>query len=210
MAAQLICLRHAESEPPIWDSSRGTVGGGAPPDPPLTQRGRREAKAAAHRLLGKRPQKVFVSEALRSRQTGAIIASYLGAQIEVVPALAEASMGRGDREPRKPGLAADVLRQWIVCGNLSVRLMDGETGHEVALRMKSAFSEIAAECHDSLAIVVGHVASLTVGVGAVCHNGPALWGKPLPHATPFVLTVSREGWQVQWPDTSPQNVLPCD
>jgi hypothetical protein len=60
MATQLICLRHAEAEPPIWDSSRGAVGGGAPPDPPLTERGRRQAEAVAHRLLGKRPQKVFV------------------------------------------------------------------------------------------------------------------------------------------------------
>ena len=208
MAAHLICLRHAEAEPPIWDSARGTGGGGAPPDPPLTERGRRQAKAAAHRLLGKRPQTVFVSEALRSRQTGEIIASYLGAQLEVVPALAEVSMGSGDREPRTPGLAADVLRQWIVCGNLSIRLMDGETGHEVALRMTSALNEIGATCHDSLAIVVGHVASLTVGVDALCQNGPALWGKPLPYATPFVLTVSSEGWYVQWPDSSQQRVIP--
>jgi broad specificity phosphatase PhoE len=94
MATQLICLRHAESEPPSWDSSR-------------------------------------------------IIASYLGAQIDVVPALAEVSMGSGDREPTKPGLAAAVLRQWIVGGDLGIRLMDGETGHEVALRMKSALTEIS-------------------------------------------------------------------
>ncbi len=119
-------------------------------------------------------------------------------------------MGRGDREPRKPGLRADILRQWIVDGNLSVRLTDGESGHEVALRMKSVLNEIAAKCHDRLAIVVGHVASLTVGVSALCHNGPALWGKPLPHATAFDLTASSEGWQVQWPDSSQQNVLPCD
>ncbi len=202
MAAHIICLRHAEAEPPIRDPSRGTPGDGAQPDPPLTPRGRRQAKAAAHLLLGRVPQKVFVSEALRSRQTGAIIASYLGVQIEIVPALAEASMGSGDREPRKPGLAADVLRQWIVDGNLSDRLMDGETGHAVALRMEGEFQRIAAECCGSLAIVVGHVASLTVVISALCHNGPALWGKPLPHATPFLLAVDSEGWQVQWPDSS--------
>lgn len=203
MAAQLICLRHAESEPPLWDTSRGTGGGGAPPDPALTQRGRRQATAAAQRCLGTGPQTVFVSEALRSRQTGAIIAASVGARVEVVPALAEASMGRGDRAPRQPGLAADVLRQWIVCGDLSAQLMDGETGQEVALRMERALHEIAAQCHDRLAIVVGHVASLTVGVSALCQNGPALWGRPLPHATPFVLTGSRGGWHVQWPDSSP-------
>ena len=202
MNAQLICLRHAESEPPIRDSSRGTVGGSVLLDPPLTQRGHRQANEAAHRLLGKKPLKVFVSEALRSSQTGAIIASYLGVQIEVVPALAEALMGGSDRELRKPGLAADILRQWIVYGNLSARLTDGETGHEVTLRMKNVFNEIGARCHDSLAIVVGHVASLTVGVSTLCHNGPALWGKPLPHAKPFVLTVSGECWRVQWPGSS--------
>jgi len=210
MDAQIICLRHAEDERRIWDSSHGTVGNGAPPDPPLTPQGYRQAKVAAHLLLGKVPQKVFVSEALRARQTGAIIASYLGVQIEVVPALAEASMGRGDREPRKPGVAADVLRQWIVDGHLSDRLMDGETGHEVARRMTSALYTIAAQCCGSLAIVIGHVASLTVGISTLCRNGPALWGKPLPHATPFLLTVNSEGWQVRWPDASQQSVLPCE
>lgn len=149
---------------------------------------------------------VFVSEALRSRQTGAIIASLVGAPIDVVPALAEASMGSGDREPRAPGLAAEVLRQWIVWGNLSARLTAGETGHEVALRMQRALNDIGEQCHDSLGVVVGHVASLTVAVSALCQNGPALWGKPLPHATPFLLTVSSEGWRVQWPDASYQRV----
>lgn len=210
MATRLICLRHAEAEPPVWGASHGTVGDGSQPDPPLTQRGRRQAETVAHRLLEMRPRKVFVSEALRSHQTGAIIASHSGAQIEVVPALAEVSMGRGDREPRRPGLAAEVLRQWIVCGNLSVRLLDGETGHEVGLRMESALREIAATCHDGGAVVVGHVASLTVGVSALCHHGPALWGKPLPHATPFVLTASSVSWQVQWPDCPQTNGLPGD
>jgi len=211
--ARLICLRHAECESPVWDPPRLTMDGGTPPDPPLTERGRQQARAAAHRLMGKRPEKVFVSEALRSRQTAEIVASCLGAQTEVVPDLAEASMGRADLKPREPGLAtvrSDVLRQWIVDGTLSARLPDGETGQDVALRMKAALNDIGARCQDDLAIIVGHVASLTVGVSALCHNGPALWGRPLPHATPFELTVTSEDWQVQWPSSSQESVLQGD
>lgn len=200
MDAQIICLRHAEAEPPDWDSLDGTVAVGAQPDPSTDpRRGRHQAKTTARLLQGAEPKKVFVSEAVRSRQTGEIIASYLGAPVEFVSALAEVSMGRVDRDPENLGLRAQVLKQWIVCDNLSERLPDGESGHSVATRMRSAFCEIATNCQDSLAIVVGHVASLTVGVSALCGSGPSLWNKPLPYAVPFPLTLGSNGWRVQWP-----------
>ena len=199
MNARLICLRHAESEPRIPDFSSGTADRSALADPPLTQRGCSQAEAVGHHLAAEKPEWLFVSDALRSRQTGEIIASFLGARIEVVPALAEVSMGRGDREPDQSGVRADILRQWLVSGNLNVRLADGETGHQVALRMTHAFHKIAERCDNSTGIVIGHVASLTVGASALCDNGPELWGTPLPYARPFLLTVSDDSWRVQWP-----------
>jgi hypothetical protein len=51
------------------------------------------------------------------------------------------------------------------------------------------------------AIVIGHVASLTTGISALCRNGPGLWGTPLPHAIPFPLTCRGAHWHVQWPGT---------
>ncbi len=195
MDAQMICLRHAEAEPPNWDSADGTI----VTDPPLTRRGRHQAKATTNLLMGKEPKKVFVSEALRSRQTGEIIASCLGAPIEVVSALAEASMGKTDQDPAIFDLRAQILRQWIVNDNLDDRLTDGESGHSVATRMKNALYDIATKCQGSPAVVVGHVASLTVGVSALCNNGPSLWNKPLPNAVPFALTLSSNRWHVKWP-----------
>jgi hypothetical protein len=49
------------------------------------------------------------------------------------------------------------------------------------------------------AIVIGHVAGLTAGISALCRDGPALWGTPLPHAVPFPLTRHGARWHVQWP-----------
>jgi alpha-ribazole phosphatase/probable phosphoglycerate mutase len=116
--------------------------------------------------------------------------------VEVVPDLAEASMGLG---PWEPGQRAGIIERWILGGNLSARLPGGETGQQVKVRMERALNYIASRCQDAPGIVVGHVASLTVGVGSLCHNGPALWGRPLLHATPFELTLSGEGWHVEWP-----------
>lgn len=193
MTTRIICLRHAEAEPFCWNSSRD----GAVSDPPLTERGHGQAEAAVQLLADKGFEKVFVSDALRSRQTGEIIASHLRLETEVVPALAETLMNAGDIDTGDRGVKVQVLRQWIVDGNLTAQLADEETGQEVVDRMTDALSEIASKCLGS-AIVVGHVASLTVGISALCNNGPSLWGRPLPHAVPFSLTVSDGVWQVDW------------
>ena len=194
MSAQLMCLRHAEQESPTWDLPSGRPG--TPPDPPLTERGCQQAEAVAQALRETRPCKVFSSDAARARQTGRIIGSHLAVDVEVVPDLAEVSMGLG---PWERGQRADVIERWIVCGNLNARLPGGETGQQVKVRMERALNDIASRCQDAPGIVVGHVASLTVGVGSLCCNGPALWGRPLLHATPFELTLSGEGWHVEWP-----------
>lgn len=170
----------------------------------MTERGQLKAAAVANQLRSQGARTIFVSDALRSRQTGEVIARNLGLQLDIVPALTEVSMGSRDRAaaPGKDGLAAEILRSWIVHGDLSVRLMDGESGHQVVQRMTIALNEIAEACQDPPVIVVGHVASLTVGISALCHNGPSLWGQPLPYATPFPLIRRPTGWQVQWPGSA--------
>jgi len=130
---------------------------------------------------------VYASSAVRSRQTAAIIAERLGLQVAVMPALSEIAC------------SAQVLEAWIVHGDLSARVADGETGHAVASRVTAALAEIAAACPDQPAIVVGHVASLTTAISVLCGNGPSLWGAPLPHAIPFPLTRAGARWQVEWP-----------
>lgn len=108
--AHLICLRHAEAH------SRAGCQRGAPLDPPLTRRGQEQAAAVADQLGDRRARMIFASDARRSRETAAIIAAALGLHVALVAALSEVA------------IPAEVLRAWIVDGDLSVRVADGETG----------------------------------------------------------------------------------
>ena len=179
--ATLICLRHAEAR-----SGAGRQRG-APLDPPLTVRGQEQAAAVADQLGDRRARMIFASDALRSQETAAIIAADLGLHVEVVSALSEVA------------IPAEVLRAWIVDGDLGARVADGETGRQVVERMTVALTEIANKCQGQPVIVIGHVASLTTGISALCHNGQSLWGASLPHAVPFPLIRVGMRWQVQWP-----------
>ena len=193
--ACLICLRHAESDNVARQQA------GALPAAHLTPRGQGQAAAAAGQLRGQHAGMIYASSALRSRQTAAIIARDLGLEVAVLPALSEVTAGskEGATDPATRLLTAQVLKAWIVHGDLGARVADGETGHDVAARVTAALEQIAAACPRQTAIVVGHVASLTTGISMLCHNGPALWGSPLPHAIPFPLTRDGARWQVQWP-----------
>lgn len=179
--AHLICLRHAEAH------SRAGRQRGAPLDPPLAGRGQEQAAAVADQLGDRRARMIFASDARRSRETAAIIAAALGLHVALVAELSEAA------------IPAEVLRAWIVDGDLSVRVADGETGRQVVERMTVALTEIANKCQGQPVIVIGHVASLTTGISALCHNCQSLWGAPLPHAVPFPLLRVGRRWQVQWP-----------
>lgn len=49
------------------------------------------------------------------------------------------------------------------------------------------------------AALVGHVASLTVGLSVLCGLGGAVWGAPLPLATPFPVRGRDGRWDCAWP-----------
>ncbi|WP_353070628.1 histidine phosphatase family protein [Actinomadura opuntiae] len=94
-----------------------------------------------------------------------------------------------------------MLRAWVVDGRLDERVADGETGRAVVERVVAAFKMIAAEHrHGGKVAVVGHVASLTVGLSVLCGLGSRVWGAPLPHAAPFPVLVDDQGWRcAAWP-----------
>jgi len=193
--ARLICLRHGESANVIGQQA------GALPGAPLTARGREQAAAAARRLDGQHARMIYASSAVRSQQTAAIIASALGLEAAVLPGLSEVALGSKEGATDQPTrlLTAQALKAWIVDGDLSAQVADGENGYDVTARVTAALIQIAADSTDQPAIVIGHVASLTTGISALCHHGSALWGTPLPYATPFPLTRRHAHWHVQWP-----------
>jgi alpha-ribazole phosphatase/probable phosphoglycerate mutase len=107
----------------------------------------------------------------------------------------------GATDPAVRTRTADVLRAWVVDGRLSERVADGESGHEVVERVVEAFRRIAmAHGEGDSVAVVGHVASLTVGLSVLCGLGSVVWGAPLPHAVPFQVLVDERGWScADWP-----------
>jgi alpha-ribazole phosphatase/probable phosphoglycerate mutase len=183
---EIVCLRHAESENVLLGAS------GQLPHAPLTALGREQARAV--RLHG--ITAAYASPTVRARQT----AELLGLPVTELAGLAE--VGVGSREGAvDAGLrreTADVLRAWVVDGELDRRVGDGETGREVLARMTAAVELVAAG--GGRPVVVGHVASLTVLASVLCGLGAGVWGAPLPHAVPFVLRRDGSRWRCpRWP-----------
>ena len=184
---EILCLRHAESENVLAGAS------GVVPLAPLTERGRAQAAALAGEVCVSR---VYASRAVRARQT----AEVLDAPVTVLPQLAEMSIGRreGQIDAALREETADVLRSWVVDGELDRRVADGETGHEVLSRMTTALTRVAAEGGNPA--VIGDVGSLTLALSVLCGLGGTVWGAPLPHALPFVVHWDGTRWHCpSWP-----------
>ena len=188
---EIVCLRHAESENVLAGAS------GVVPLAPLTERGRAQAAALAAELTdGVRVSRVYASRAVRARQT----AEVLDAPVTVLPQLAEMSIGRreGQIDAALREETAEVLRSWVVDGDLDRRVADGETGHDVLTRMTMALARVAAE--GGRPAVIGHVGSLTLALSVLCGLGGAVWGAPLPYAVPFVVHWDGSRWHCpRWP-----------
>ena len=198
--AEIWCLRHGESSNVVAGQS------GALPDAALTRTGRAQAVAAAATLatLGRRPTRVYASTAVRAMQTADLLVSGLSLREPLIPlnGLVEVCLGRGEGHTGAPiqAEAAQVLHTWVVGGGLDARVADGENGHEVVARMTSALHTIAADNKDGVVALVGHVASLTAGLSALCGLGAEVWGRPLPHAVPFRIDTDGSTWRChEWP-----------
>lgn len=183
------CLRHGESENVIGGVS------GVAPKMPLTQRGHGQAHQAARVLADEPIAAIYSSPTLRTLQTAAPLAATHQLDVSVVPDLIEAGIGSADgsTDLAVRARAAEVLRQWVVDGDLDQRVADGETGHKVVDRMSAAFERIARDHDGETVAVVAHTGCLTVALSRLCGLGARAWGVPLPHAEPFLVT-----WDGAW------------
>ena len=143
--SRLVCLRHGESANVVAGAA------GALPTAPLTARGRDQASAAAAALVGAdnaaqstwqttllpggRPAAIYASCARRARETAEIIAAARGIRPTIVADLAEVDIGELEGATDAPTRArtAEVLRSWVVDGDLDQRVAHGEDGHAVAV-----------------------------------------------------------------------------
>lgn len=176
------CLRHGEATYGAIPTAESWL------TRPLTARGREQAIAAAQLLAVEPITRVYSSTLLRAQQTAALVATPLGLPITLMPELVEVSVSEN-------GLRASVVEQ-----DLGRRGTDGETGHQVVSRITVAFRTIATLHPGETVVVVGHVASLTVGLGQLCSLGSKVWGTPLPYAQPFRVEWDGHAWHCPaWP-----------
>lgn len=174
---ELLLVRHGEA-----DSNRdGKFGGWSPV--PLTERGRRQAAAAAAELATRAPVAVITSDVVRAQETAAPIAAALGLEPRLEPGLRERSLGIFDglafteAEARYPE-----VWQRLVARDATVLPDGAETADAVYARVSAAIARICEEHAGQRVVVVSHGLAMFHAFCFVCGLGV-----PRPDAPVFVL-----------------------
>lgn len=149
MAYVLTLVRHGQSEA----NARGVMCGRS--DPPLTDAGRRQARALAAALP--RPTRLVTSPLARARET----AAFLGADVECDPRWTEMDYGDLDGQPMT-ALDGDAWRAWqsdpehVPAG--------GESLVAVRSRVAAACADLAADAATGEVVVVSHVSPIKAAI----------------------------------------------
>ena len=140
MNVRFLLLRHAEAEGNAAGQTQGRI------DHPLTERGRRQAQAAAGALGHYRPVALYCSPATRARQTAAAVGAPLGLEAAVDERLHELDHGDLDGQTIAEirDEYADFIERWRDGDIGDLRFPGGETMREAQTRMLAALDEIAA------------------------------------------------------------------
>jgi ribonuclease H / adenosylcobalamin/alpha-ribazole phosphatase len=155
----LVLLRHGET---VHTRAKRFSGSGGD-DPPLSDDGAAQARAAGDRLatvLGMGPDAVSVvvtSPLQRARQTAAVVSDLLGVPLEVDDGLAECDFGAwegltfAEVEEGWP----DELAAWLA--STAVAPPGGESFDDVLVRVRASRDRLLARAHAGTAVVVSHV-----------------------------------------------------
>ena len=149
-------LRHAES---VWNAA-GRWQGHA--DPPLSERGARQAQAAATRvvaaLAGERMGQLYCSDLQRAVDTAHAVGQVLGLEPVLVPALRELDVGSWT------GLSTEQIEQLdperlraFQAGEPDVRPGGGESRREIRNRVRRVVTELAAADPSASLLCVVHL-----------------------------------------------------
>ncbi|WP_329332459.1 histidine phosphatase family protein [Streptomyces sp. NBC_00663] len=203
---RVLFLRHCQSV----DNAAGVLSS-EPPGAGLTDLGREQAEAALAALRSEPVAAVYTSTARRAVETADIIAKGFDLDLPVRRDHDLIEYGVGVLE-RSSGSAAgresqDVLRRWIVDGDLDAKLPLGETGGSVIARFRASMERIIGTHAGGTVLVVTHVGTLTIGLVSLCADLSAqrVWGRPLPHGTSVEATVTAGEWSCRFWPTEDQN-----
>jgi len=145
----ILLARHGESD---WNATRRWQGRA---DRPLTDRGRKQARALAARLAHIELDAVYSSDLRRARETAEEVARSQELEVIAVPDLAEVDVGswsgltRAEAEERFP----EGFRRWL---EGYPGWTDGETYDQMVDRVLPALRRIVAEHEGGRVLVVSH------------------------------------------------------
>ena len=144
-------IRHAESE---WNAAARWQGHG---DPPLSERGRRQAAECAEKLIGEEVDLLFYSDLQRTRQTAEAVARALALPPEPRTSLRELEIGAWTGLTRDQIRARDAeLLARFEAGESQVRAGGGESRQEIRDRVNAEVEALASSHPDKRIALVVH------------------------------------------------------
>jgi broad specificity phosphatase PhoE len=147
----IVFVRHGETPP----NREGLLLGRA--DPPLTDRGRAQAKDLAHLLTARDVARVFTSPLRRARDTASPIAAECGSSVDVDERLIEIDYGDWEGQPFA-ALDADIVGRWHRDPDLTPP--GGESLATVATRVSGFCEEWLGDEDAGLTVAVSHVSPI--------------------------------------------------
>ena len=199
----MLVVRHGQSEgnvARVWTSARSGF--------PLTELGREQARARGRALAGEGVVAVYGSPLPRARETAEEIARMLGLAAEVLEGVQEMHVGHheGAHDDEVGPVAVEVFGRWWRDGDLDHGFPGGETGREIAARMRTALDSVADEHVGATAVVVSHGGAMALGITSMTDDlGAVFVSEHLLANTDVVDLVREDGvWRCRsWAGVAP-------
>lgn len=198
---RLLLVRHGETPANVRKALDA-----APPGPPLTDRGARQAVELADSLAAEHVVAVYASVALRAQQTAAPVARKFGLTVQVIDGLHEVVVGdlegRGDEESVRTFFG--VFHEWTA-GKLDESMPGGESGWQALERFSAAIRRICATHAGGAVVVVCHGAIIRLVASWMAANvsNELVERTLIPNTGRVVLAADESastGWRcLEWP-----------
>lgn len=190
---RIILARHGEAT--YSSDNEDDASGGL-----LTELGRSQARALGDRLRKRKIAAIVCSDLSRARQTAEIAAETLDLPVAVRVGLHEYRAGDDPYDLRSLGAA---LVAWLA-GDLQPRILGGESGEEVAQRIRPVLDDLVRAYEGKTVLVVIHGGAIIATLGSIA---PGKTGLPtddqpenLEHDIPggayFSIEHHQGGWTV--------------
>jgi probable phosphoglycerate mutase len=164
---RLVLARHGETP-----SNLRMALDSAPPGPPLTEEGHRQAAELARSLATEPVVAVYASTAVRAQQTAEPVAAAHGLPVEVIDGVQEVFVGELDNRTDEESLRAffTVFSRWAE-GDLGVPMPGGESAEQVIERYHRVLRDVVRGRHShGVVVVLSHGAAIRLVAPTLATN----------------------------------------